>query len=789
MSALAADREAIGRFVPVLFGGADEDSYISLRAFSHEPGTPPLEVKAVQLNGGGFDPVVALATGVATRAAKNPKPAVFAPVPCTLTNGKKATESDVRNGLAVSVDIDHGSPRLGRQRLEGIIGQPATIVVHTGGTWTDPLTGEAQDRLHLYFVLSEPTRTPEEHARLKRACGLACALVGGDPSAVPLVHPMRWPGSWHRKGRPKLATAEYQEGSKIHLEDVTERLEQAATLRLEHATGEEADRLRAALEERRTGRGTAPEPEHDPGARDLDLEALADVIPNDDEPRSEWVAVGLAFYAASDGSSAGFDAWDRWSRKSTKAHGGTHKQWKKFAKSPPDRTGTGALVRRARRVDPGFRLPSWGPAPHAAQDRGSEETATAVPAGHPWPAPLAPEAFHGIAGEIVDAIEPESEADPAALLFQLLAAAGNIFGDGAYVKVEADKHPPRVNTVQVGRTSKARKGTSWSRIKALLEPVALAWARARIASGLSSGEGLIYEVRDPVMGVETDKKTKETHEVVVDPGSEDKRLLVVEDEFASVLRNMERQGNILSTVLRSAWDHGNLRTLIKNNPNRATGAHVSLIGHITDDELRRYLDRTEMANGLANRLLFVCARRSKELPRGGRPVDLTKIADRLRSIFDKAPKGEIGRTEAFWTLWESVYHDLSDGRPGMLGAILGRAEAQVLRLALIYALLDRAAKIDEPHLRAALACWRYAEDSALFIFGDSLGDPVADEILKALRERPEGMTRTELMHHFGRHQNSEQIGRALSVLERGGFARREVVKTPGRPTERWRAVK
>ena len=106
----------------------------------------------------------------------------------------------------------------------------------------------------------------------------------------------------------------------------------------------------------------------------------------------------------------------------------------------------------------------------------------------------------------------------------------------------------------------------------------------------------------------------------------------------------------------------------------------------------------------------------------------------------------------------------------MLGAILGRAEAQVLRLALIYALLDRSAFIDEPHLLAALACWDYAEASARFIFGDSLGDPVADEILRALRERPEGMTRTELMHHFGRNLSSEQIGRALAVLARGNFA-------------------
>ena len=149
--------------------------------------------------------------------------------------------------------------------------------------------------------------------------------------------------------------------------------------------------------------------------------------------------------------------------------------------------------------------------------------------------------------------------------------------------------------------------------------------------------------------------------------------------------------------------------------------------------------------------------------------------------------GEIGRTDAAWAIWEAVYPDLSAERPGMLGAILGRAEAQVLRLALIYALLDRSAYIDEPHLLAALACWDYAEASARYIFGDALGDPDADEILRALRERPEGLTRTELMHHFGRNLSSERIGRALSVLSRGGFAASETVKTNGRPAEKWRA--
>src|SRR5262249_33688502 len=120
----------------------------------------------------------------------------------------------------------------------------------------------------------------------------------------------------------------------------------------------------------------------------------------------------------------------------------------------------------------------------------------------------------------------------------------------------------------------------------------------RVGSGLSSGEGLIWEVRDPITKRERVKEKGQPvrfEEVEADPGVTDKRLLVFEPEFANVLRMIERQGNILSAVLRMAWDSGSLRTLVKNNPARATGAHVSLIGHVTAEELHRYLSTTEVA--------------------------------------------------------------------------------------------------------------------------------------------------------------------------------------------------
>jgi hypothetical protein len=162
---------------------------------------------------------------------------------------------------------------------------------------------------------------------------------------------------------------------------------------------------------------------------------------------------------------------------------------------------------------------------------------------------------------------------------------------------------------------------------------------------------------------------------------------------------------------------------------------------------------------------------------------------RLASAISFAKEcGEICRDDAARALWIREYARLSEGVPGLLGAMTARAEAQVMRLATIYALLDCSGIIGENHLRAALAAWKYAENSARFIFGSALGDPLADEILRALRGAPQGLDRTDIRDHFGRHKSAVQIDRALAVLREGGMADAVIEQTGGRPSERWFAV-
>ena len=207
--------------------------------------------------------------------------------------------------------------------------------------------------------------------------------------------------------------------------------------------------------------------------------------------------------------------------------------------------------------------------------------------------------------------------------------------------------------------------------------------------------------------------------------------MIVEPEFASAISVAERHGNTLSPLIRRAWDGDQLSTLTRNSPLTATGAHISMIGHITVDELRARINRTELANGFANRFLFVLSRRSKVLPFGGSLTDseILQLGEKLTTALEKAKiVGRVAMTDKARSKWAAVYPTLSAAKPGLLGAIIARAEAQTIRLALVYALLDGSDQIDLPHLEAALAVWEYCELSAVHIFGSAIGDPVADEI-------------------------------------------------------------
>ncbi len=416
-----------------------------------------------------------------------------------------------------------------------------------------------------------------------------------------------------------------------------------------------------------------------------------------------------------------------------------------------------------------------------------------------WPAPIEPVAFYGVAGDIVRKIEPHTEADPVAILIQVLVAVGNVIGRQAYFRIEATRHYANLFAVIVGASSVARKGTSGDQVCRVVRQVDEDWFGQRTVGGLVSGEGLIWQVRDPIIkqeavreGGRRDGKVIEYQEVIADEGIADKRLLVFESEFAAVMKAKSRDSNTLSEIIRQAWDSGRLRTAAKNQPAKATDAHVSLIGHITAAELREVSSQTDMVNGLANRFLWCCVKRSQLLPDGGQVhrVDFDlEIAKLTGAVEFASVEREVRRDDAAAAEWHRLYPSLTAERPGAVGAICNRGAAQVVRLSLLYALLDCSPVVTLEHLHAALALWNYCEASVKYIFGNSLANRTADAILNALKGAGEsGMSRSDISHLFGKNKNKVELDAALQVLFSAKLAHRGTIPTGGRPVETWYAV-
>jgi hypothetical protein len=197
-----------------------------------------------------------------------------------------------------------------------------------------------------------------------------------------------------------------------------------------------------------------------------------------------------------------------------------------------------------------------------------------------------------------------------------------------------------------------------------------------------------------------------------------------------------------------------------------TNHHVGLLGHITPIELRDKLRDTDAANGYGNRHLWLAVKRRQLIPFPTNPAQLvTPYIEALhRAIIEAQVPRELVLTNDSRDRWETLYSEMAMRRRwGLAGALTARAEAQIIRLALAYALLDRASNIEVRHLEAGIALEAYAERSVLYIFGDSTGNADADSIRRILRDCPDGIGRNDLRNETGL-RDATRLTRAIDLL-------------------------
>lgn len=402
-------------------------------------------------------------------------------------------------------------------------------------------------------------------------------------------------------------------------------------------------------------------------------------------------------------------------------------------------------------------------------------------------------ALYGPLGDWVRVWEPHTEASPIALYMSALSALGAVIGRGPFFSVNGSPHHGRLFVLLVGPSGRARKGVTIGIMQTLLSLVDPVFSRERVQSGLSTSEGLISHLRDAT----AERIGSNGKPIPATPGVEDKRLLVVEEEFANVLGQMRRNGNDIGVTLRSVWDGITLRRMTKGDPMQATAPHVAIIGAITPDELRRQLTGGDVFNGFGNRLLPVYAAADRLIAEAGQPapVELLDVVDRVRSAVQwaHAQRRELLLSRGGRHEWNRLYPRIarSTARSELLRALHERGAPYVRRLALLLALLDRSLVVDVQHLRAAFALWEYAAATWEQVFPDVERDGLVGRLEAALRAAGEpGLSRTEIRKAAKSNNiEKEKITAALTELaDAGVIVLVPTESTSGKRREVWRHV-
>jgi hypothetical protein len=399
--------------------------------------------------------------------------------------------------------------------------------------------------------------------------------------------------------------------------------------------------------------------------------------------------------------------------------------------------------------------------------------------------------YSGIAGQIVKKIEPHTESDTIALLVQFLIGVGSIFGRSVNFLIEGSPHYTNLFAILVGATGNGRKGTSWKQIRRILELIDTAWVKNNVMGGLGSGEVIVDKISD----TNTEKfqafSLQAPPPVNVARNINDKRLMIQEEEFSSLLKVGARDGSIISQTLRKAWDSEKIENQNKKNPLWCEKPHISLIGHITKEELVKYFSRTEAASGFGNRFLFFEVKQSKRLPHGGdiQTVNFDSEIQYLKKVIDFAKQNYTLKESAeSHHAWEKIYEQVTKERHGLLAAMCNRSAPIIRRLSLIYATLDCSRTIEVSHTLSALALWAKSESSVERIFKNYLSDPIADDIFDFISENESGVTRTQIRNHFKRNARRNDIQMGLDSLEEAKLISKEIIQPGakgGKPTEKW----
>lgn len=362
--------------------------------------------------------------------------------------------------------------------------------------------------------------------------------------------------------------------------------------------------------------------------------------------------------------------------------------------------------------------------------------------------------LYGLVGEVACAGSEGTETNPYAIAANFIAYLSCAIGRGVYLPIGNTWHHTRIFCLHIGRSGRGRKGDAVQlvlRIDQALRELDNRFAPQIHRGGLSSREGLVALMHD---GYRQGKQ-----EI---PAVDDKRLWVVESEFANVLHQGRREGNTLSAALRDCWDGISLKPATKSNRMYASHPHVCLSGAISPSELTEMMAARELTNGFANRFLMIWAERSQILPfpKATPQTTVDALACRVLEILrftgaDQVDQRDHLRMElsaqAQWRYAQLYRTELNEDQGSeVVDSMLERRAPMLLRLAMLFALTDLQTRVDVPHIDAAMGWMQYSTASVRYVFVSAAEDAkivqaleLSNRVLAFLHERGQA-TRSQI---------------------------------------------
>ncbi len=400
-----------------------------------------------------------------------------------------------------------------------------------------------------------------------------------------------------------------------------------------------------------------------------------------------------------------------------------------------------------------------------------------------------PACLYGLVGEVARAGSEGNESNPYAIATNFLVYLSCAIGRGTFLQIGNTEHHPRIFSLHVGRSGRGRKGDSLALVIKIDE-----FIRAHNPllcpqihrGGLSSREGLAALIHDGFQ--------QGGQEV---PGMDDKRLWVVESEFANVLQQSKRMGNTLSTALRDCWDGVCIKPATKNNRLFASKPHVCLSGAITPNELTSLMSTKDLSNGFANRFLIIWAERTKftAFPQPTSAKVIEYLATRTQAVLNFA-KADVHLAKNWFQMefspsgkrhYGQMYRHVLTQEFGSerINAILERRAPMLLRLSMIFAMCDLSTKIERSHLDAALAWITFCSDSVRYVFSTASEVALSERLnrnsklmYQYLSNKTEA-TRSEIMRDcFKGHLSKLEIDACIDNLLKTSPPRIQVKQLP-----------